>query len=353
MWGEGGESVEGILWRRHTTCSSYSNELILIAKWKCKHNKLTVMALYNVPKATDLDELALRLFFDAWSRIAMIFEDFAGTFEIGDIPVDGDHIYQEEWIEYVKNAQNELMSIVSTIQNASELRLKAIICDVSPYLLLINSQINLPNSKTSLDFSELRTIDAVDLPSAVRIFTQFHLNEDYREKYNKIRKIRNKFVHLGSGHSDLSPREVAELLFDHYVELWPDGKWLFRRTKYDGNSTRRYFHDGRYSSVETLVMEEIPVVFELMGTKYIKPCFGYSKKKISGFCPNCISNIASKIGTEPAATVVRLSNSKALCLMCDSDVEISDSFKCSDCGESVVSNINSMSCCFNCGDELF
>jgi hypothetical protein len=310
------------------------------------------MTLINVPQAALLNEMALRLFFDAWSRIVSIFEDFSTSFEHDHHPADGEHDFSDEWAEYVGQAQNELASVVTVVQHAAELRLKSIICEVSPYLLLLNSAVSLSFSDADIDFVEQRTLDAVDLPGAVKKLTSFLLPSSYPEKYNKLRQLRNKFTHLGTQEGNLTPRQIAETICQQYTVLWPDGKWLARRTKYDGNSARRFFHDGRYSSVEDIVMEEMSLTKELMDNATFKICFGSSKSKIDGCCPNCIYSMASKIGNVPSPTVARSSKTEASCLMCNQSLTlktVSHNEKCEQCESMLFCHADEQACCFKCG----
>jgi hypothetical protein len=219
----------------------------------------STVLLINVPNADGLDEVALRLYFDAWERNIALMNNFAETFEIDIAELEGEHPFKEEWGQYVAEAQAEMGAICATIQHSAELRLKAVICGTSPFLLLLNGAISFKESQQhDLDFSKQRTLDAVDLPNAVRTLTKFDLPDSYVEQYGSMRRLRNQVTHLGSHKGGLSPDKIIKILGQQYVSLWQDGRWLYRRVQFDGNSARRFFEDQRYYSVESNVMAELP-----------------------------------------------------------------------------------------------
>jgi hypothetical protein len=309
--------------------------------------------LTNVPTVEDLDEMALRLYFDAWERSLTLLSDFAEVFAIGDAEPDDQNTYKAEWGEYVAHAQSEMGAICATIQQSAELRLKAIVCGTSPFLLLLNSAVSFKaNQQHDLDFSELRTLDAVDLPNAVHTLTQFNLPDSYIEQYGNMRRLRNQVTHLGSHRGDLTPRRLIEILSQQYVSLWPGGRWLYRRVRFDGNSARNFFHDQRYSSVESNVMAELPYTIKLLGNSEFKKAFGIAKGKLKGFCPFCMDSRATKWDADGHATVYQTGSNTATCAMCERDLtlQITDE-DCDRCGsKTYIEGDNSCSSlCLFCG----
>lgn len=309
----------------------------------------------NVPDAEQLENTALRLYFDAWERTVTLYDDFCSVYPVPIEEVAAEHSFSEEWQEYVDGAQAEMGAICAVIQQAAEIRLKSIICSVSPYLLLLNGEVPLKMNDTDLDFTSLRTLDAVDLPRAVRTMTNFELSDGYIQRYGELRKLRNQVAHLGEHKGGLSPSVLIDLLGQQFLALWPDGRWLRRRVEFDGNSARRFFHDGRYSSVETTVMDELPSTFALLDNATFKKTVGVSKSKLTGFCPDCVYAIASKTGIDPEATAYQTASTSARCAMCEVDLHLSNGVdaceQCdSKCFASVVSNEpNQNVACYACG----
>lgn len=297
--------------------------------------------------------MALRLYFDAWDRIISLLDDFAETFDISIVELEGDHSFKDEWQEYVAQAQSEMGAICVTMQQSAELRLKAIISGTSPFLLLLNGPISFKaNQQHDLDFSEQRTLDAVDLLKAVRTLTKFDLPDSYVEQYGNMRRLRNKITHLGAHKEGLLPYQIVKILGQQYVSLWPDGRWLYRRVQFDGNSARRFFHDQRYSSVESNVMAELPYTMDIMDNSTFKNAFGVAKGKLKGFCPSCMDARASKWDAEGHATAYQTSATTAKCAMCERELTLRTLKKgCDTCGSKtcVEETDSGDELCFLCG----
>lgn len=306
--------------------------------------------LINVPSADGLNEIALRLHFDGWKRCLSLLSDFLEVYEIQGIPSEKDPFFLTEWEEYIDAAQSELAAICMTIQQSAELRLKSILCDVSPFLLLLNGSMKF--GKDDIDFTQLRTLDAVDLPGAVRSLTKFHVPPSYLEEYGRMRSLRNQVVHLGAHPSKMTPTDIAKVLCKQYTALWPDGRWLHRRVKFDGNSARNFFHDNRYSSSESDVMAELPLTIDLMDGATFKRSFGVSKNKLTGFCPRCMAARASKWDAEGHATAYRTGKAAAFCAMCEQNLVLSVEVDTDQhCCEGALASIpdGEGPICFHCG----
>jgi hypothetical protein len=308
--------------------------------------------LINIPAAVDLNETALRLYFDAWDQALTIITNFKSIFESAPQPWDSSSPYLEEWCDYLDQAQSELGAIAATAQQSAEIRLKSIICETSPYLLLLRNDLKLKPSGGDIDFADQRTLDAADLPAAVRTLTQFELSDAYVESYSELRRLRNKVMHTGLHQSQLEPQKLIQTLTEQYSSLWPDGKWLFRRVKFDGNSATSFFVDGRWSSTHTNVMEELSSTIALFDNALFKKCIGTSKSSLKGHCPVCKNQTASKIGNETVPTAARLKDDNAECYMCENELKlVTDTITC-DCESTVWATALSDCdpCCFKCGE---
>jgi hypothetical protein len=67
--------------------------------------------------------------------------------------------------------------------------LKARIVAVSPYLLLLNNDMSLSGTATSIEFASLRTLDAVDLPKVVNALTSTPVSDAYKQRYTQMQPI--------------------------------------------------------------------------------------------------------------------------------------------------------------------
>jgi hypothetical protein len=66
--------------------------------------------IVNLPTPQSLDEVALRLYFSAWSSLIRIRADFEAVFEPGDDPRPTEADWGEEWSEYLDGYQPELQA---------------------------------------------------------------------------------------------------------------------------------------------------------------------------------------------------------------------------------------------------
>jgi hypothetical protein len=311
--------------------------------------------LVNIPSAEGLNEAALRSYFDVWKRASELYSDFAEEHNLDVLELEGEHIHKELWDEYVQDAQPEISHLVSMLLQAVELRLKSLITQVSPFLLLLNGRVKFAKNDQEIDFASLRTLDATELPSAVGALTNYELPSSFSQTFDRLRQVRNKMMHLGVHEEMFRPGELVFTLAEVYSVLWKEGAWLTNRVKYDGKSARRFFHDYRWSSPESEAMAEFPFVQGQLSNGHFKKCVGAKKASIQVFCPVCLDQTASKLGLEGAVpTAFQTSKVSANCLMCQTELTVvPEGTPCVDCmsAYAVEANTQQMkfSCCMKCG----
>jgi hypothetical protein len=110
--------------------------------------------IINIPSPEDLNDVALRLYFSAWSDLINMLAVFDQHFEV--LPEEE---LTDERRDYLELCQPELQSIVTVIQQSNELRLKALICEISPLLLLLRNDQKLNKIHKDTEFSEFKTLD--------------------------------------------------------------------------------------------------------------------------------------------------------------------------------------------------
>ncbi len=121
---------------------------------------------------------------------------------ITNIPTHED--YHIKATELIYDAFNELYNenlekSLASLYHSSELYLKSLICKESPYILINIHKSGLPQNGEK-DFSDFYSMDAVDLPKMVTFLHGEDILENIYDKkfkdiYDKIRKIRNKYIH--------------------------------------------------------------------------------------------------------------------------------------------------------------
>lgn len=305
----------------------------------------------NVPTCEDLHKSALRLYFTAWTNLITIATDFDEVF-----PDDED--WSDEKAAYLKGCQSDMQSCCTLMQQSNELALKARIAEVSPYLLLFRNDRKLSVRPESLDFSDLRTLDANDLPGAVNSFCFKTLSDTFLADYTEVRKLRNKIVHLGSVDREFEADSLLKIMVRQFIELWPNRGWLVERYNYAKSTRYAALHDGKSSSAESEVYDQLTASIDRFSKSEFKRLFGVDKHARRYLCPICYyQSSARSAGVDPAdcRTAFLLAENKHLvrCAMCEATTPITRA-KCiiSSCKGDVLATgeqrIEGM--CLTCGE---
>jgi len=238
--------------------------------------------IINIPSPEDLNDVALRLYFSAWSDLINMLAVFDQHFKV--LPEEE---LTDERRDYLELCQPELQSIVTVIQQSNELRLKAMICEISPLLLLLGNDQKLNKIHKDTEFSEFKTLDSVELPGAVNVLCKEPLTDKFIQSYNAIRSLRNKISHLGKVDNAFNPHDLIRTLVFQYTELWKGRLWL--DCLECASQTRiSFFYDGRYSSAEEAVMGQLPFTVQALTNSEFQQLFGHSKRTRRYLCHSCI-----------------------------------------------------------------
>jgi hypothetical protein len=314
----------------------------------------THVVITNVPTAEDLNNVALRLYFSAWKSLIDIQPAFEMMYPPGDEP------FKTEWMdeskEYLIACQPELQSICSMISHSNELALKARMCEVSPFLLLIGGDFKFSKSQRDVDFSDLRTIDAVDLPGAVNTICAEPLTEQFTKSYHEIRSLRNKIAHLGQARTSFHPDEMIGIMVSQYCEIWKNRAWLQDRLHFESHLS--YFLNDKYVSEHMLVMNELPEVYKKLSPAQFKMLFGHAKGERRYLCHACISNASTRAGgpdfDECKTAFLDKGGTAVHCIMCGKDYKVSRK-KCQkhNCKGSVIGDNDDdyVGQCHTCGEH--
>jgi hypothetical protein len=305
----------------------------------------------NIPAPDELENIALRLHFSAWSDLLSVATDFDQVFEPND---DDLHMWVEEKEGYAEACQPELQSICAVIQQSNEMALKARICAVSPFLLLLNTENKLSTQPTDVDFFSLRTLDAVDLPSTANTFCPTPLSEKFIQEYNAIRALRNSVLHAGKTSKAFSADELLHTLVFLYRELWPTRKWLVDRVEHAAQTRLAFFHDGRWNSAQAVVLNELPDAYAMFTNSEFKALFGKPRTARRYICHECSYQGTTKGGGHPHCPTAWLDDETHLtCRMCSETFKVARSpCKEDDCKGNVIGDNEDdyVGMCHTCGE---
>lgn len=154
----------------------------------------------SIPTAEDFRSTGIALINLAWESVITVAQNLAGA------PVEnwGDENDAETiatWKAaldgYLQSAQQALATAVALAQQGTEFLLKSKIAAVSPFLLISSSPGDWPKGceKADTPFADFKTIDAQDLPRAHDCVCSPRLSEEFRSKFDQLRRLRNTVMH--------------------------------------------------------------------------------------------------------------------------------------------------------------
>jgi hypothetical protein len=228
------------------------------------------------------------------------------------------------------NAKRLLLNnAVSLLQQSLEITLKAKIAEVSPFLLIAGDPRSWPRPKDGsnvIDFSSFRTIDAVQLCSAVNTVSAVPLSNAFVEFYDRLRQSRNKIAHLNASAVIV---EVKSLLVDILMaqrHLFPDIRWTtfrhgyLRSTEQYDDKGPRFYEDDYTPDVMT---SEVKTALQVLDSHHLKEFLYFDDTREVYRCPNCLDERSKHADDE--REFVQLTGPDSLqCIVCLSNYSVPD-----------------------------
>jgi hypothetical protein len=125
--------------------------------------------------------------------------------------------FKDEIEEFIDDAQPELRLAYVLLQQSHELGLKAKIFAVNPFPFVLGVGCALMG-KNNADFSESRTLDAVELIPVVNAVCSKPASDRFKSCYETLRGDRNKIYHLGVFKNRLDPMVLLGIMIQQYPE---------------------------------------------------------------------------------------------------------------------------------------
>jgi hypothetical protein len=172
-------------------------------------------------------------------------------------------------------------------QQSHELGLKAKICAVNPFLLFLGSDVR-SWAKGNADFSESRTLDAIDLIPVVDAVCSTPLSDRYKSCYESLRGDRNKIYHLGVFKNRLDPVVLFGIMIQQYPELFWGWSYISDRLSNINLYKTQYslFYNKRTNEL-SLLFNEIAQIYRIVSKTQFKILFGFSKQTRRYICHSC------------------------------------------------------------------
>lgn len=235
----------------------------------------------DIPNASDFYFAGIELLDFSWETTLNLLFEYKNLTEATGLT-------DEDWEKtYWQSAARSLSISMATIQQAVELIIKGRICEISPFLLLVDppKQWPTPVVGESLSFSKFRTLDAHDLIKVNNLFSSTVFSSAFTEKFHKLRNIRNKFVHTVTGQPTNDAINVVITLLFFFRELFPSENWA--KTRFTSLSQSPFFRVTNDSYSINNVLEEIHYVYEILSGQDVKLYFGVNKNNRLYHCPKC------------------------------------------------------------------
>ncbi len=273
----------------------------------------------GVPDFKELEQTARGWIYLAWSGAISSLSEINGvSYNILLNQEANDTNKSAEKIAILVQSYNyALNNSVSLLQQSVELFLKARIAEVSPFLLINADVQSWPkvDKAGNVDFSDFRTIDAINLCKAVRAVSNRNLPDKFNQFYDDLRKRRNKIMHLTSGSIAPEVKEVLLLIMEAHNLLFDGQKWQEFRIDYYKHE--RIYDDDDFGEdvTQDIVIGETNDLIEALLPSQLKKYMGYDTRRKRLQCPSCES-LVSKHFYEECSCAQERKDGSIYCFAC-------------------------------------
>ena len=281
----------------------------------------------SIPTAEDFRSTGIALINLAWESVITVAQNLAGA------PVEnwGDENDAETiatWKAaldgYLQSAQQALATAVALAQQGTEFLLKSKIAAVSPFLLISSSPGDWPKGceKADTPFADFKTIDAQDLPRAHDCVCSPRLSEEFRSKFDQLRRLRNTVMHTVDRRARFTVQDgVLAILEVVEALVAPQGWVAIRRSHLQSTPA---LSPDRENPWDCLLAREITCVVGLLQPAEVRRFFGFNKRTRRYRCPGCDLGCADwAIGADLAVLEPNTPESTSVvCFLCGETYEV-------------------------------
>lgn len=241
--------------------------------------------IVNFPSSDDFDNLANSCLTQAFN---IIFESDKHVYD------NFDKTLRDDVWAY---SQEKLNTAVVLIHQGIEAFMKAVVCSVSPLLLIENKRTEwsvLPNQKEK-EFNDFHMTGSEAL-----LYTFFATNKNKVDEklvvhIEEIRKMRNQIVH-GLAKTKLNPKVLVGKILDTYAFFREKDAWWHAVGGFHFNHPLTGYYD---LSVETAQFaERLDYVLKMVGKTKLAKQFSIDIKARRYCCPSCRRGYSSETGED-------------------------------------------------------
>jgi hypothetical protein len=145
----------------------------------------------------------------------------------------------------------------------------------------------------------IRTLDAVHLCEAANKVCASRLPKEFPQFYNRLRKTRNKIVHLNAGNLRVEAGHVVLDILTAFKLLFPGENWAdFRRRYMDMVSTSPP-DDSSEGITRFSLIPDLDAALTVLAPRHMREFFQYDTRKRGLCCPECLSRREKWDASEP------------------------------------------------------
>ncbi|ECH0512556.1 hypothetical protein V3F66_004588 [Salmonella enterica] len=266
--------------------------------------------IIDIPTKSDFYTMADHIVNEAWEKIADLAYDYR-EFDIWNDFYKESEYFSESDVRntdhYWLFARPKLITAFNLILQSIEFRLKGLIVEISPYLLITNATRNMPkaDSDGNISFSEFHTLDSQDLIRVHNTFASKALPDQFTTWFNNIRNLRNRFMHSVDNKTDIMPHLIFTSIIQAHNYLNPESAhWIWHRYKYrathaSGGVNVGIEEDEEFSGIVWSMLQthyEFTAAISACSKESVRELFGYAKNdakdnnpKESFYCKKCVS----------------------------------------------------------------
>lgn len=253
----------------------------------------------DIPTKQDFYSTADHMVNEAWEKVADLSYAFNDLLVWNKFCIESEHFSDDDVVDleqYWSFVRPKLITALSLVLQSVEFRLKGLIVDVSPYLLLTSVVRNIPRNdeQGNISFSQFHTLDAQDLIKVLGAFSMNKLSDEFIEWYKEMRILRNKFMHTVDMKSDITAELIFKSIIFAHNNLNPDSPhWIWHRYNYKAiHSANGINFKGAESGLIHEMLQthlEITGAISVSSDSVCKIFFGYDKNKTGYHCKECVS----------------------------------------------------------------
>lgn len=235
----------------------------------------------NIPTPKDFEDSGIAFFNMAWDFVLNLISILDDS-ELESWDSDGE-IKNQYW----HSSQRQLSTALSLTQQGIEFLLKGKISSFSPYLLITANPREWPSKCNIINtnYSAFRTIDAQDLIKVHDTVADKKLPKDFKDQFDKLRKLRNTYIHTVDKKLKITVKEVLESTLKVQQILIGEQKWFSIRLNYLSESPESIAYSDDY--LYDQLLREAASVIEILDNKHTKCYFNFNKRQRKYVCYNC------------------------------------------------------------------